>query len=703
MKFSIRGSLFFSILLIGFFLVSVYPQFDPAAEDEKEAVLMRTVLTYLDNLHFEPKSLDDQFSQEFFDLYMERLDPDRRFFTAEDLKQFEPYKKLLDDEALAGKFDFFDLSLDRYLAALEKTQGFYREILAEPFGFSVAERIEMDGEKRGFAQGDEELHELWRKYLKLRVLNRLVDKLNEQEEAGEEKEKRSLEALEAEARADELEQLEEYYDRVLKINRIHRRTYYINTLTNLYDPHSDYLEPIDKEDFNIRFSGRLEGIGATLQNDGDDIKVVRIIVGGPAWKQKELEENDRILRVTQEDGEVTELTGMLVKDAVQYIRGPKGTEVTLTVKKIDGTIQDITIVRDVVIIEESFARSLILDGPEEGERVGFISLPSFYADFENADGRFSAKDVKKEIEKLQEEGVDGIILDLRFNGGGSLRDVVKMAGYFIEKGPIVQVKSRRRSPDILEDKDPRVQYDGPLIIMVNGFSASASEIMAAAMQDYGRAVIVGSKSTYGKGTVQRFFDLDQGVRGHSDLKPLGEIKLTTQKFYRVNGGSTQLRGVVPDIVLPDQYHLVEVGEKEQDYAMPWSEINPVSYEQHVMNIQDLDELRARSEARVAGDPMFQKILENAERVHEQQEQSQYPLELQAFREMEEENRREADQFEDMFESEINQGIHNLETDLEKIRADESKKARNEDWIETVAKDIYIKETLNIMHDLISMN
>lgn len=702
MKFNIRGSLFFSILLLGFFLVSVYPQSGPA-EEEKEAVLMRAVLTYLDNLHFEPKSLDDQFSEELYDLYLDRLDSERRFFTEEDLEQFTPFRQRLDDEAQVGAFDFFDLSLDRYLAALNKTQGFYRDILSEPFDFTQDEAIEMDGEKRGFAKNDQELREVWRKYLKLRVLNRLVDKLSEQEEAGEEQEAKSLETLEEEARQAELEQLDEYFDRVLKINRTHRRTYYINTLTNLYDPHSNYLEPIDKEDFNIRFSGRLEGIGATLQNDGDDIKVVRVIVGGPAWKQKELEEKDRILRVTQEDGEVTELTGMLVKDAVQYIRGPKGTKVTLTVKKIDGTIKNITILRDVVIIEESFARSLILDGPQDNERVGYISLPSFYADFENSDGRFSAKDVKKEIEKLKEEQVDGIILDLRFNGGGSLRDVVKMGGYFIEKGPIVQVKARRRSPEILEDKDPRVQYDGPLIIMVNEFSASASEILAAAMQDYGRAVIVGSKSTYGKGTVQRFFDLDEGVRGYSDFKPLGEIKLTTQKFYRVNGGSTQLRGVKPDIVLPDQYHLLEVGEKEQEYAMPWSEIKPVPFEQNVVKIRGLDELKDRSEARIAEDPLFQKVLENAERVHQQQEESNYPLELMAFRQMEEENRKEADQFEDMFKNVINKGIHNLETDLQTIQADESKKARNDDWIDTVSKDIYIKETLNIMHDLISMN
>lgn len=394
---------------------------------------------------------------------------------------------------------------------------------------------------------------------------------------------------------------------------------------------------------------------------------------------------------------------MLLNDVVQLIRGKKGTVVTLTIKKVDGTVKDVTIERDIVVLEEQFAKSLILDGAADGERIGYINLPSFYADFEDNNGRFSAEDIAQEIEKLKAENVDGIIIDLRNNGGGSLRDVVKMSGFFIEKGPVVQVKSRGQAPEVLRDVDPRVQYDGPLAIMVNTYSASASEILAAALQDYGRAIIVGSNSTFGKGTVQRFLDLDRTIRGYSELKPLGEIKLTTQKFYRINGGSTQLHGVTPDIVLPDNLHYIEAGEREREYAMEWTEIPAVEYSQNVMKIRNLEEIKARSAKRVAETAPFQKVLENAKRLEEQRDQTELPLQLAAYQKMQEEQEAEAERYEGLFELEVNHGVANLSTDLPGIQIDEARKARNDNWIEQVTKDIYIRETVNIVHDLIELN
>ncbi|NRA49884.1 MAG: carboxy terminal-processing peptidase, partial [Phaeodactylibacter sp.] len=397
-----------------------------------------------------------------------------------------------------------------------------------------------------------------------------------------------------------------------------------------------------------------------------------------------------------------DIAGMVIDDVVQLIRGDKGTKVTLTVKKIDGTVQDITITRDVVVLEEQFAKSLILESDEKpDERIGYILLPSFYADFQNKNGRFCSTDVAAEIEKLKDKNVDGIVLDLRYNGGGSLRDVVKMTGLFIEKGPIVQVKSRMSEPEVLKDSDSRVQYDGPLIVMVNSYSASASEILAAALQDYGRAVIVGSPSTFGKGTVQRFIDLDRTIRGFNELKPLGEIKLTTQKFYRVNGGSTQLKGVTPDIILPDNFFYIKTGERDRDYAMEWTEIAPVEYEQNVVELDNISKLRRRSEKRIAENEAFQKILANAKRVEQQREESTYPLDLDDYRKMREDRQAQADEFEGVLDQVVLENIANLEEDIPSIEADESKKARNDEWLESVSKDIYIQETLAIMRDMIN--
>jgi carboxyl-terminal processing protease len=693
----LRGPIFFSVLVITLLVAAFYPKTDNA---EKDAVLMRAILTFVGQLHYQPKQLNDDFSQKLYDLYLERIDVRRLFLTQEDLKKLEPYRTKLDDEAAAGKFEFFNQSLELLHASVQKTQGYYREILAKPFEFSTDESIELDSEKRPFSKDNAALKDYWRRYLKYEAMTRVADKLEAQKNTGEEGSRKTMEELEAEARKDVLKMMNDWYDRLGKIKRSTRLSYYLNTITNLYDPHSDYLEPIDKQNFDIRFSGRLEGIGATLQTVGDNTKVSSIVVGGPAWKGKELQENDLILKVAQgDDGEWKDITGMLVDDVVQLVRGNKGTKVRLTIKKVDGSIKEIAIIRDVVIIEEGFAKSLILDGTTPQEKVGYIYLPRFYADFEHADGRFSAKDIAVEIEKLKSEKVSGIILDLRNNGGGSLNDVVQMSGYFIEQGPIVQVKAKGQNPDVLDDTDPRVQYNGALIVMVNHFSASASEILAAALQDYGRAVIVGT-NTYGKGTVQRFYDLDRGIKGYEEVKPLGEVKLTVQKFYRINGGSTQLRGVTPDIVLPDQYSYIEVGEKEEEYPLEWTEIAPLQYKQNVYKIANLSKIKAESEKRTAANPIFRKVAENAKRLKAQSDQTNYPLRLDAYMALSTKQETESKAYEGLFKDVINRGVRNLEVDLPSIHQDESKKARNEDFVQTVSKDVYINETLNIMHDLV---
>ncbi|MCB9080948.1 MAG: carboxy terminal-processing peptidase [Lewinellaceae bacterium] len=699
MKF--KRPLFFSVILGVFLLAAFLPK--PTGNGEKDAILMQTIRVFLDQLHYRPLTFDDNFSEKLYAEYLDGLDGGRRFLTQEDLLAFADYRTQLDDEAKSGSFEFFDRSLEHFDAALVKTQAYYREILSQPFNFDLKESFESDPEKRGYAANDAELKKVWYHLLKYETMTRLADKMENQEKEGEETPVKSFAELEKEARASVLELYNDWFDRMMKMKRDDRRSLYFNSLTHLFDPHTEFFEPVEKQNFDIRFSGRLEGIGATLQTVGDYTKVSSIVVGGPAWKTKEIFENDIILKVAQgNEGEFKDVTGMVINDVVQLIRGKKGTLVRLLVKKVDGTTKEIQIIRDIVQLEDGWARSLIIDS-NENERIGYLNLPSFYADFNDPNGRFCARDVNTEIEKLKAEKVNGIILDLRNNGGGSLSDVVRMTGFFLETGPIVQIKSRDGQTDVLRDVDSRVQYDGPLIVLVNNFSASASEIMAGALQDYGRAIIVGTKSTYGKGTVQRMYDLDMAVRGYDEIKPLGDIKITTQKFYRITGGSNQLTGVIPDIILPDQYHFVDIGEREDAHAMEWTEIPKVDFQQNTYRIRKMDEIKKRSQQRVNNDPLFQKIYSRAKEVKEQRETSTYSLNLQDYVATQKKMTAASNAFRDLFKDTFVKNAHNLAADETVINTEESSKARNEDFLKGVAKDIYLRETMNIMHDMIVLN
>lgn len=667
---------------------------------------MQVVVRGLGQYHFSPPNVDNDFSKEVFENYVDMLDRGRRLLTQEDILELSTYRTRIDEEVSEGNNAFFNLSETIYRKALTKTQGYYREILKQPFRFDKPQDIKVLDDEDDFLANDAALKNYWFKYLKYDALRRYDDKLaTKAKDPDSEEAKMTNEELEAKARQETLELFDRYYSRLMKESREKLFSRYVNSIASVFDPHTQYFSPRDKESFDIGFSGTLEGIGAQLSNEGDYTKVSNIVVGGPAWKGKQLKENDLILGVAQgEKGEFLDIKGMDLDDVVSKIRGKKGTVVRLKVKKPDNSQEVVHITRDIVILEESFAKSLILKGDKEDEKVGYISLPSFYADWNDRNGHNSASDVAKEIDKLKAAGIDGLILDLRNNGGGSFQEVIKMTGLFIEQGPVVQVKSRDSQPEKMADTDPRVQYDGPLVILVNQFSASASEIIAAALQDYGRAVIVGSNSTFGKGTVQRFFNLDHILPGFQDVKPLGEIKLTTQKFYRINGGSTQLRGVRPDVVLPDNFYYIELGEKEQDYALEWTEVSPVQYRQDVFQVKDiLPKIIERSQARVDADPKMQKVLKNADRLKRQQENDIYPLDYTSYKAYEAQIEEEAKQYENIFKDVVNPGVLNLEVDLQNINVDEGRKARNKDFKESVEKDSYIREAVHIIHDLLSLD
>ncbi len=716
-----RSSLIVALVLGVLAIGAFYPKVDA---QEREGLILYATLSYLDQVHFRPMPIDDEFSKKVYDNYLSYIDPGKRYLTQQDLDLLKVHEYKLDDQATARTFEFFDLSLDLLDKAMVKSEEMFNEVIKMDFDFTKDETIELDAEKKQFAKDDVQLKEYWRKTIKYDIISRLNRKIEEQEELKDNKNKsdinpdlpesdfiepvaeddaepKSREELIKESIEKTKESFDDWFDRMAKLRRSDRFESYLNAITHLYDPHSDYFNPKEKKDFDIRMGGKLEGIGARLSPDGDYTKVVSIVAGGPAWKGKELEVNDLIMAVTQKGEETLDITGMRLDDVVDKIRGKKGTVVILKTKKKDGSIVDIEIERDVVQIEETFAKSLLLNYTDVIDNIGYIKLPKFYSSFERKDGNSCSVDVAAEIEKLKDQNVNGIILDLRNNGGGSLRDVVDMSGLFIKSGPIVQVKSRMDPPQIQKDSDPEVRYDGPLLVLVNGYSASASEILAAALQDYDRAVIVGGNSTFGKGTVQRFFDLDRAIRGNDNLKPLGQVKLTLQKFFRINGGSTQLKGVVPDIILPDNLHYIDVGEKEYDLAMEWTEIEPVQYNQEIFTVDKKAQLKTLSEARVQSNEAFNQVLKNALRLKSNKDETQLPLNLEKFDAFFDAREAAADEFEGLFEKKIlGLKASNMSVDMEKVNFDEASKETNDEWLKAVESDIYLEESLRIMKDMI---
>lgn len=669
---------------------------------EREPALMKALLQGLTRHHFQPKPIDDAYSKDVYSFYMDEIDSGKRFLTKSDVEQLQGYEKQLDDQAQEGKFDFFNLSLQILDQSYTKTQAWCREILANPLDFSKNETIETDGKKLKWAKNDNDLRERWQAWMKYDVLSRITDEQEKQAKPDFKGEQKTFVQLEKEMRAKVLDNYEKYFKRLQKMDRKRRMEAYLNAFTEVFDPHSNYFSPQDKEDFDIQMSGKLEGIGARLQSDGEKTSVSDIVPGGPAWKDGTLQPKDVILKVGQGDDEPVDIMGWDINDVVSKVRGPKGTVVTLYIQKPDGTDKVLKIVRDVVLMEDGFAKSLLLSGESAGDKIGYIYLPKFYADFTPQGQTSCAVDVAKEIEKLKKEEVKGIILDLRGNGGGSLRDVVQMSGLFVEEGPMVQVKSRGRAPEVMNDYDRKVQWNGPLVVMVNGFSASASEILAAAMQDYGRALIVGSTHTYGKGTVQRFFDLDNAAPDES-VKPLGSMKLTIQKFYRINGKTTQLDGVTPDIVLPDFYNEIDLGERETEFPLASTTIDAVDYRQNVYRMSDMAKIKSVSAARVAADPVLQKVNENARRLKRQRDLTEYPLQADKYMQWHQQQKAESDRYDNLFKPIEGFQISNLAVDVPQINSDTSRVARNDNWIKERKKDIQLFETMRIIQDMIRMD
>lgn len=700
----------YKILLLVVALSVAFWSFIPKTNNndpEKDKVLLELLAFVIERGHYDPAAIDDNLSKGIYKDYIQALDPSKRFFLQSDIDEFAKYEFMIDDQIKNRDLTFFDLTYNRLMQRIKESKNYYKDVLANPIDYTVNETTNTDYDKQPYAKNVSELKERWRKQIKLSTLSSLTDKLELQEKGNTDSdkkdgkkddvkiEKKTYAELEADTRASSLKSLNEYFGFVDDLNREDWFSVFVNAIASRFDPHTSYFAPEEKDRFDISMSGKLEGIGARLQKKNDFTEVTELISGGPAWRQKELEPGDVILKVAQGNAEPVDVVGMRLDDVVKKIKGPKGTEVRLSVKKADGTMKIISIIRDQVEIEETYAKSSIVQ--KDGMKYGIIYLPKFYIDFEDNSSRDAGKDIALEVERLKKEGVQGIIMDVRDNGGGSLKTVVDIAGLFIEEGPIVQIKSAGKRKEVLYDKDKRIQWDGPLVVMVNSFSASASEILAAAIQDYHRGVIIGSKQTYGKGTVQNVIDLNQFVRS-SDLGDLGALKTTTQKFYRINGGSTQLEGVSSDVAMPDRYAYVKMGERDIDNAMPWDKIDPADY-QTWKGSGNFEQAIANSRKRIASDPAFKLIDENAKWLNDRSEETAYNLKLDQFQAEQKALEEKAKKYKSLADYKNNLKFTSLSYEEEATAKDPVLKEKRDRWHESLSKDIYVQEAINVLDDL----
>ena len=702
----------FKVLLVAVFVAIASCSFTTKKFDnpEKDKLLIDLITYVLEKGHYSPKDMDDAFSRNIYKNFIDGVDPLKRYFLNSDIEEFNQYETAIDDQIKIKDVTFFKLVYTRLTERIAQIEKIYPRILELPFNYSIDEELNVDYDKITYPNNIKALENRWRKQLKFTTISNYYDlieengtNLNEKSTEGKSEDfenPKSLSEIEIEARENTKSSMSEYFDFV---NDLESKDYFgifLNTIVEEFDPHTNYFAPSDRDRFELQMSGKLEGIGARLQKKNDYIKIVEVISGGPAWRGEHVEVGDMIMKVRQEsEKEAVSIIGMRLDDAVKLIKGPKGTKVILTIKRVDGSIEEEIIIRDVVEIEETYAKSALIK--KEDKNYGLIDLRQFYFDMQNYKERNAASDVKKEIIRLKKEGMEGLIIDLRGNGGGSLRTAVDMAGLFIKEGPIVQVASSGSKKEVLNDNDDEIVWNGPLVILVNELSASASEILAAAMQDYKRAIVVGSKQSYGKGTVQNLLDLNQWLR-NNEMGDMGSLKLTTQKFYRVNGGSTQLEGVKSDVVMADRYSYIDIGEKDYDNPLPYDKIEPANYEVWNGNI-DYEKTISRSVERITKSQQLKLIDENAQWIKNRRDVTTVNLNYESYKKDIESRIDETKKF-DSIDNYDNKLIYeSLPFEIELMKQDSTLFEKRKRWHKSLGNDIYIEEGINILQDLKSTN
>lgn len=631
-------ALFFAVLVA--YQVAAYSipgdttELTPKPVYGKEA---KVIAYILDNNHYRKILLNDSLSSVILDEYITTLDNNKSYFTKDDLKAFEKYRFMIDDltraEDVSAAFVVYNAFKKRFD---ERMAYVLNTLVKENFDYSTDEYYETDRDKEPWPASQSELNDIWRKVIKSQALSLKL--------AGKKPEEIT-------------KTLTERYERLVKsysrdINSQDVFSMYMNTITEAYDPHTNYFSPAAADRFKQSMSLSLEGIGARLQTDNDYTKVVEVIPGGPADKSKAVNVNDRIVAVGQgEDGEMVDVVGWRIDDVVKLIKGPKGTKVKLKILPSEtgvvGPGRELLLVRDKIKLEDQQAKKELIHYQKGGKnlKMGVITLPSFYMNFEEyqkGDPNYTSttRDVQKLIKEFQSEGIDGLVIDLRNNGGGSLAEAIDLTGLFIKNGPVVQVKNSANRVEVGTDDDPGVVYNGPLVVLTNRFSASASEIFAGAIQDYHRGVVVG-ESTFGKGTVQTVIDLEKFIQDPGN--DVGQLKLTFQKFYRVTGSSTQHKGVTPDVKLPSALDPEQFGESSSKSALPWDEIRGTLYQKTpVINDRVLAGLNKNYSERLKSDPGLTKLVKETEETRKSMKDTRISLnEAVRKKEMEDAEKRAA--------------------------------------------------------------
>ena len=684
---------------------------------QRNLILGNIIKSSLEGLHFNKRAIDDELSAIAFKQYLKFLDFGKRFLIKKDIDVLKNNKNEIDNQIISGRFTILELGEQLLRKRIKQVQIYVKKRIQKPFHLETKALFQLDPKKKSWPKGLNELYHIWDQILLVDVINNHLDLEEEQDESLQKKrkgrrkgrysegkkkgKKLSAKDIRKKAIARTKKTYLRVFERMLREDYNDQLNKLFNAIAKTYDPHTEYLPPREKEGFNISMSGSLEGIGAVLREDGNYIKVVEIIPGSASWRGKKLKPEDLILKVAQGKKEAVDIVGMRVEDVVQLIRGKKNTEVRLTVKHGNGSTEIIPIIRDVVVIEESYVKYSLIQRKGSKEKFGYIQVPTFYRDFKknlwDKTARNCTTDVNAALKSLKKLNVSGIILDLRNNGGGSLEDARKMSGLFVKKGPIVQVKNYEGRIEVLRDSDPKIFYEGPLVVLTNKFSASASEILASAMQDYGRAVIVGGPETHGKGTVQTLLDLDNYVNPKRIKldSSLGSLKLTVQKFYRVTGGSTQFNGVTPDIILPDPTGYLKSGEKHHDFALPWDEVKPLTFQRWPKPLE-LKELKRKSALRVKKNKKFQNILKNVALLKIKREHTEVPLSLSTMKARRIKGRQDLEHFK--FD-EIDKSVLISHISLDKKLLNKDQKERKKEWVEGLKKDPYITETLQILTNL----
>jgi len=677
----------------------------PQNDDEKMQTIMVSVKNTLSYLHYSPKPINDAYSQDVYEKYFESVDASKRYFLQSDMDEFKKHYTKLDDYLNQGNLVFYKLTIDRLYQRVDEIDKMTQDILSKPINLDENDELILEPKKRVNPVDAKQQREEWKKYIKYNILQE-IETLNSKEEA-QKKKKDSVvnnklpdtikyapttaEQKRVKATSEVKDLITDSFRRFKKRKKMDWFTVYMNAYTEVFDPHTNYFSPKNKEEFDMQFVGKVIGIGALIQEKKGYLYLGELTIGAPAWKSKQLTAGDKILKVkSKPNEEPVNVVGMLSDEAVRLIRGEKGTPVTLTVEKKDKTIKEVTMIREEVAIEDTFARSIVVNS-KNGKKYGFIYLPSFNVDFEDPKGRNASDDIKAELIKLKKENVEGIILDLRSNGGGSLTEVGDIMGLFMNAGPYVQVKDSRGKIQVLSNKSNEPIWTGPLVVMQNELSASASEILAGAFQDYGRAAVIGSPSSFGKGTVQTFVELNRFLNTNDDF---GALKLTIQKFYRVSGESTQRKGVEADLKMKDFFSYAEVGERFDQFALPWDKIETTSYKK--LTGLNVPQLQAELDKQLLNNNNYKMLQESAEWKEALDKEETITLNQTKFNELMKTRKAQIDKFKGL--DKFNNGLKfTLHTDeAERIKKDEAFAKKTENWRKNLERDFYLEETVDVL-------